>query len=512
MSEANDHLLGVDLGAGSLKATVIASDGSLAGEAAHPIETASPQLGWAEQDPESWYAALCYAVPAALAAAGIAPKRLAALSISAGAHIPVLLDAQDRVIRPAILWSDQRSQAEAQELHAEAGQLIVERSLNRVNPTWTLAQLRWLQRHESETIAKVARLFLAKDYLRYRVTGDWHTDFSDVIGALLADGRTRGWSPEICALIDWPMESLPPVVEPTDVVGKVTAEAAAASGLPAGLPVVCGGNDTTVELYGVGALEAGQGAIKLATAGVVYLTTEGPKVHPPISCYPHIMPGRYYTATGINSCASAHRWLRDGFFAPLEGGEVDGALFETMDRMAGTVPPGAEGLIFHPYLQGERAPHWDPHLRADFIGLTLRHDRRHLVRALYEGIAFALRDCLDSGRAEGLDFKEIRLIGGGARSALWRQIIADVMDLEILLPGNGDASFGAALVAGVGVGLFASPQEAVERCVRIVDRTRPDAERADFYSKLLEIYREAQASLAPLDHRLHALCVAGAGE
>ncbi len=510
MSQRGARLLGVDLGAGSLKASVVTGEGRVVGEAAQPIRTASPRHGWAEQDPEDWYAAFCQAVPAALTAAGVASKELAAIAISGGAHIQVLLDGEGRVIRPAILWSDQRSSAEARELHERAGERIIATGLNRINPTWTLAQLFWLQRHEPVAAARVARLFLSKDYLRYRVTGDWHSDFSDAVGALMADGTTRDWSPELCGLIGWPMETLPPLAGPTEVVGAVSAQAAADSGLAAGTPVVCGSNDTTVELYGVGAIEPGQGAIKLATAGVVYLATDHAAVHPPISCYPHIMPGMYYTATGTNSCASAHRWLRDGFYGPLEGGGEDapgdgGALFEAMDRMAGAVPTGSGGLIFHPYLQGERAPHWDPLLRADFIGLTMRHDRRHMARALYEGIAFSLRDCLDAARDKGLVYENFRLIGGGARSALWRQIIADVIGMEVMLPACGDASFGAALVAGVGVGLFETPRAAVERCVTIVEQTRPDPARHAFYSELFEVYREAQRVLAPLDHRLHAL-------
>jgi xylulokinase len=501
-----EFLLGIDLGAGSLKASIIGRDGELRGEASASIETRIPKFGWSEQDPNEWYAALCQAVPAALKAAGIGATDIAGIGLSGGAHIPVLLDADDRPVRPAILWNDQRSSAEARELHEAAGAIIIQRSLNRANPTWTLAMLKWLKRHEPAVIGRVRRLCIAKDYLRLRLTGGWATDFSDVVGALMADVATRSWSPELCRLIDWPMETLPPVIAPTDIAGEVTSQAAADTGLAPGTPVVCGSNDTTVEFYGVGAVKPGQGAIKLATAGVLFLATEGPSVNPPISCYPHIVEGMYYTATGTNSCASAHRWLRDRFFMPLAGEGADGsAVFAEMDRMAGEIAPGADGLLFHPYLQGERAPYWDPFLRADFIGLTMQHRREHFARALYEGIAFSIRDLLEAARALGLTFGDIRLIGGGARSAVWRQIIADVTGLTIERPANGDASFGAALVAGIGVGLFASPLAAVEACVRITDRCPPDPGRHAFYSELFGIYKDAQAALAPLDHRLHAL-------
>lgn len=501
------YLLGVDLGAGSLKASLVDDQGKTIGEASHPVATSIPQFGWSEQDPEDWVRAFAQAVPAAIARAKIAPSAIVGIGISAGAHIPVLLDRDDRPVRPAILWNDQRSALEAQELRDQAGDLIVATSLNRANPTWSLAMLKWLGRHEPEAVARTHRLCIAKDYLRFRITGDWHSDFSDAVGALMADCRTGGWSRALCDLIGWPFERLPPLASPEAVVGQVTPAAARAFGLAAGTPVVTGSNDTTVELYGVGAIKPGQGAIKLATAAVVYLTTRGPRVHPPISCYPHIMPGLFYCATGTNSCASAHRWLRDQMFMSDSGSApADGAAaFAEMDRLAGDVAPGAEGMIFHPYLQGERGPHWDPLLRASFIGMTMRHGRGHFARALYEGIAFSVCDLLTAAKKEGLSFDSFRLIGGGARSATWRQIISDVLNVEIERPESGDASFGAALVAGVGVGMFSSFQEAVERCVRVVDVARPDPGRHAFYGELFEVYREVTTRLAELDHRLHAL-------
>ena len=496
-------LLGIDLGAGGVKISAVSPDGRLLGEASHPIETSIPAFGWAEQEPEDWWRALASALPRGLAAAGLRSEDVLGLAISAGAHIPVLLDDRDRVIRPAILWSDQRSAAEARELHERAGERIISASLNRVNPTWTLAMLLWLSRHEPDSVRRARKLMLAKDYLRFRLTGSWQTDYSDVIGALMADDSSRSWSAELAALVDWPMERLPPVVEPTAVVGGVTSVAAAVLGLKPGTKVVCGSNDTTVEFFGIGATQPGMAAIKLATAGVLFLATHGPVVKPPISCYPHIVPGMYYLATGTNSCASAHRWLRDRMF--LDPGGDGAAAFAEMDRLAATAPAGSEGLIFHPYLQGERAPYWDPLLRADFIGLTMRHGQAHFARALYEGIAFSIRDLLETAQGFGLSFGATRLIGGGARSALWRQIIADVTGLPIEKPEHGDASYGAALLAGVGVGAFASPEDAVARCVRIAGRADPNPARHRLYSDLFAIYKQAQSALAPLSHRLHAL-------
>ncbi|WP_298281680.1 xylulokinase [Acidocella sp.] len=491
------YLLGIDLGAGSLKATLIDTSGHIKGEGAHAVTTSVPHFGWSEQDPEEWFAALGAAVPRAITAAGIAPGEIAAIGVSAGAHIPVLTDEHDNVLRPAIMWNDQRAAAEAAALHARAGERIVETALNRVNPTWTLAMLAWLQKHEPGVMARAARLHLAKDYLRYRLTGTWATDFSDAIGALLADNATGGWSAGLAGLIGLDPALLPPIMPATAICGHVTPAAGALTGLKPGTPVVVGANDTTVEFFGAGATRPGMGGVKLATAGVLYLATQGPAVFPPISCYPHIMPGLYYTATGTNSCASAHRWLRDLMFA--EGG------FTRMDELAAETPRGANGLLFHPYLQGERAPYWDPLLRADFVGLTISHGPAEFARALYEGLAFSIRDLLTAARGLGLSFGAIRLMGGGARSATWRQIIADVTGLTIERTEAGDASFGAALVAGIGAGLFAGPEEAVARCVRLRDVTTPEPGAQAFYDQLFALYKDTQAALAGLNHRLHAL-------
>ncbi len=494
-------LMGVDLGAGGVKVSIITADGTTVAEGSASIVTHTPHFGWAEQDPADWWTAACTAIPQALARGAAQAEDIAAVGVSGGAHIGVLADDAGTPLRRAILWSDSRSAAEAAELRDKADERIIELSLNRANPTWLLPQLLWLARHDLDTVAATRKLFLSKDWLRFQLTGAWHTDYSDAVGALLADSSTRGWSVELCEVVGWMMDTLPPIVDPTTVVGEVTAAAAVECGLRAGTPVVCGSNDTTVELFGAGAINPGDGAVKLATAGVTYQVTDGPLVRPPVSCYPHIVEGRYYTATGINSCASAHRWMRDRFFVD-EG-------FDGMEALAATVAPGCDGLLFHPYLQGERAPHWDPQLRADFVGLTMQHTKAHFARALYEGIAFAIRDAMVVAEDLGMRYDTIRLIGGGARSTTWRQIMADVLGRQILLPANGDASFGAAVLAGIGVGTFAGPAEAVEQCCRIVATHEPDSARRDRYTEFFAVYRDAQRHLVAINHRLHELTVEG---
>ncbi len=491
------YLLGIDLGAGSLKVAVITGSGQLAGSASRTIATEIARPGWAEQDPAAWVEAMQSAIPAAVAEAGIRASAIAGIGICAGAHTAVLTDAAGQVIRPAILWSDQRSTAEAEALHAGAGDLIIRTALNRVNPTWTLAMLAWLQNNEPAAVARTDRLYLAKDFLRHQLTGTWETDFSDAIGTLLADAAAETWSTALCGLIGWNMKTLPPVRGAGEVVGRVTPQAAAATGLAVGTRVVCGTNDTTAEFFGIGAIVPGMASVKLATAGVLSLATAGPRVCPPVSCYPHVVPGLYYAATGTNSCASAHCWLRDTMFA--EGG------FPLMDRLAASLPPGSGGLLFHPYLQGERAPYWDAKLRGDFIGLTMSHTPAHFARALYEGIAYSIRDLLEAAEALGFGFGTLRLLGGGARSDLWRRIIADVTGHEVQRMESGDAAFGAALLAGIGAGVFAGPEDAVLKCVQLRDSIAPDPAAHERYGKYFEIYKAAQAALAPVNHRLYAL-------
>jgi len=492
--------MGIDLGAGSLKTMIVALDGRVLGAASADIATRSPKSGWSEQDPDDWWRAVCATVPLALARAGLSSSAIAAVSFSAGAHTPVLENAQGRLLRPAILWNDQRSGAEAAELQSSSGELFMNIALNRPTPTWTAPQLLWLSRHEPEVTRAAHRLYVAKDWLRSRMTGTWETDRTDAVGTLLYDVPADRWSEPLCDLVHWKPRTLPPIVEATAVVGSVTPEAAAACSLRAGTPVVCGTSDTSIETFGVGSINPGDGTVKLATAATVSIIGDAPHVHPTLINYPFAIPKLWYTITGTNSCASAHRWLRDRFFSHLGS-----SAFDAMDAMAAALPPGALGLLFHPYLQGERAPHWDPLLRADFVGITFRHEPGHFVRALYEGIAFSLRDVLEQFRAQDMQMRSARIVGGGAKSACWRQIVADVLNVEVLLPRVTDASFGAALLAGVGIGAFADERAAAQACTGIIERAAPNEQRAAFYEELFGLYRRSQAALAPINHALSKL-------
>ena len=497
------HLMGIDLGAGSLKTMIVNSDGKVCGSASMDVTTHSPHPRWSEQDPAEWWRAICDTIPRALAEAGIEASAIAAVSFSAGAHTPVLEDAHGELVRPAILWNDQRSGEESKELYEQCGARILELGLNRPAPTWTLPQFLWLTRHEPEAVKRVARVYVAKDWMRSRMTGTWETDRTEAVGTLLFDPEADAWSPVLCQLANWDINTLPPLVNPTTIVGSVTASAAKATGLVEGTPVVCGTSDTSIETFGAGSIEPGDGTIKLATAGTVSVVSATAQVHETLINYPLAVPGLWYIISGTNSCASAHRWVRDRFF--MVDGLTGSQAFAEMDRLAGTIKPGADGLLFHPYLSGERAPYWDPLLKADFVGMGFRHERAHFARAVYEGIAFSLRDVLEQFRARGMDVKRARIIGGGSKSAVWRQIVADVLNVEILLPETTDASFGAALIAGVGVGVWPDERTAARQCARVVDTAVPNPQNVALYDKLFAIYKDAQKGLEKVNHALSAL-------
>ncbi len=488
MSEA--LLLGVDLGAGSLKSTVVGGDGKVLAAASVAVETLTPQPGFSEQDPENWWSALVASL-ATIWEAGIDPEQIAAISVTAGAHTHVLEDGQGRTLRPAIMWNDQRSGAQVGRERAARGARILELSGNRISPTWTLPQLVWLREEEPEIHARIRRIRPAKDWLRMRLDGSDATDLTDAWGLMLADAGHNGWSQELCAIAGLAVGVLPKIVGSTARTGTVTATAAAETGLRKGTPVICGTSDTNAETYAAGMTRPGIGALKLATAGTVSTLTCAPAFSDDVIHYPHLVSGHHYAILGTNSCASAHRWLRDTFFADIG--------FDGMDRKAQQAPAGCEGLLFHPYLNGERSPYWDPDLRASFVGLSFQHGAPHICRALYEGIAYTLRDCLGVLRERGMGFGTARLVGGGTRSALWRQIIADVTGLVLEIPAEGDASYGAALIAGIGIGVFADTDEAA-RVIEVSETLRPDPAASRIYDEGFVRFRAAKDALTSVNH------------
>lgn len=496
---ARDLLLGVDFGSGGCKVTLIDTAGHLAGESSVEYRTWYEHPGWAEQEPGDWYEAMCAAL-ARVRASGVDFGRIAALAFDGSTHNAVLLDGAMKPLRRTIMWTDQRSTAECAELEAEYGERIYATAYQHPTPTWTLPQLRWLSKHEPEVLRRTRHILFVKDYVRYLVTGVAVTDHIEAQGTLFYDMKKRAWSEELAALAGISVEVLPQLVNPVDRVGEVTAEAAGRTGIPAGTPVICGSSDSAAEDYGAGAIEPGDAIVKLATAGNVNVMTSEAHPHPQTLTYSHIVPGMWYTVSATNAAAVCQRWFRDLFCEAekIQAEKLGIKSFELMDRLAEASPAGANGIFFHPYLQGERCPYWDSSLRGSFIGLGMGSSRGDMLRALLEGVAFSLRDCRRLIDELELPMKRIFLIGGGARSRIWSEIVCNVMNVPVELPSPGDASFGTALLAGTGVGIYPDCRSAVRVCLAISRRIEPDPALSAKYAERFETYRAVHDALAPI--------------
>ena len=460
-------LVGIDVGTTGVKAIALTHDGSVAGRAEEHYPLSTPRPGWAEQDPDDWVRAAA----AALDSLGAGPA--AAVGLSGQMHGLVALDADRRVLRPAILWNDQRTGAECAEIEERIGLArLIELTGNRALPGFTAPKLLWLRRHEPDVYERIAHVLLPKDYVRLKLFGDLATDAADASGTLLFDVAARRWSGEVLSALELPPEWLPPVGESTEVGGA---------------------GDQAAGALGVGVHSPGPASIVLGTSGVVfapladYRADDEGRAH--VFC--HALPGTWHAMGVMLSAAGSMGWLRAAFAPQVSPAELDGE--------AARWPPGVEGLLFAPYLAGERTPHADPDARGAFTGLSLRHDRGALVRAVQEGVAYGLRDSLELLRGLGCRIDVGRVSGGGARSELWLRIVASVLGIPVQRTAVEEgAAYGAALLAGVVSGVFADVREAVDACVRVRDELEPDPEWARAYAEGYERYRALYPALRPL--------------
>lgn len=498
-------LLGIDYGTGGCKVTAIDESGKFVGEASTEYVTYHEHPGWSEQEPQDWWTSLCESLRK-LSDKGVDLQSVAACALDGSTHNAVLLDADYRPVRRTIMWTDQRATAECDALRAGWGEKVFSTCYQMPAPTWTLPQMMWVKTNEPEVLRKTEHVLFVKDYVRYLLTGVANTDYIEAQGTLMCRmpkdaNDLGGWDPDLVGLAGIKMSAMPELIRPTDVVGSVTAAAAAATGLPEGMPVVCGSSDSAVEDYGAGAIEPGDLILKLATAGNVNSMTSEAHPHPKTLTYSHIVPGMWYSVSATNAAALCQRWMRDTFFSPLKGVAVTGHepnLYAVMNDEAETSPIGANGIFFHPYLQGERCPYWDANLRSSFTGVSIASTRGDFCRALMEGVAFSLRDCYGTLEEMRLPVKRIFLIGGGARSKLWSEIVANVFNCTVAVPVPGDASFGACLLAGTGIGVFRDVKDAVGKCLHIDRTITPDAVIAKKYDRLFTCYRKIHDALAPV--------------
>ena len=492
-------LLGIDLGTSSVRAVAVDETGAVRAVGAREYGIDSPQPGWAEQDPDGWFACTCQAIGEVIAQ-GVDPSQIQAVGFSGQMHGTVLITANGAAVRPAIIWADQRSAPQCAEITANVGlERLAEITGNRISPGFMAATLAWVKQHEPSSLAKAAWALLPKDYLCYRLTGCVDAEPSDASSTLLFDIARRDWSDELTDAVGIPKTLLAPVVPSTKAVAGVCREAAAATGLVQGTPVVIGGGDQPIAAVGNGVLDPGTALCTIGTGGQLFCPTRQPVVDPKLrtNSFCHIAPDRWFVMGATLSAGLSLRWLRD----KLGGGMNYGSL--AVD--AATVSPGAEGLFFLPYLVGERTPHMDPAARGCFIGLTPRHGIGHLARAVMEGVAYSMRDALGVFGELGLSVDRIIASGGGGSSPLWRQILADVLARPLgLVDGEERAGVGAALVAGVGVGVFRSLNDAVGKAVRRGAVTEP-SDTAAFHAKAYPIFRELYGRLQEPFQRIAAL-------
>ncbi|MDD3611502.1 MAG: xylulokinase [Eubacteriales bacterium] len=499
-------LLGIDCGTGGCKATIINEIGELVASASQEYPSYYPELGWSEQNPEDWISASIKTVRSCIEQIPSA-KDIQGIAFSASTHNTLIEDTEGEIIRPCIMWNDQRSYAEADELIANYENLIFSIGMQLPTPTWTLPQLLWLKRNEPDNFSRINRYYCVKDYVRNFFTGDWSTDIVDAQGTLLFDARKNEWSQEICDLINLPTSALPPVNQCKDIAGYVNAEASRLTGLIEGTPVVTGCSDTSAEDFGAGGTREGDLIIKLATAANVNVISNDPYPDKKYFTYPHVVENTWYSVLATNSCASSYRWLRDSIFDQENEQFIaeNKDVYIYMDQLASEVSIGSEGVMFHPFLQGERCPYYDASLRASFTGISSALDKRHFARAVLEGVAYSINDCYSIVKTMEIETSEARLIGGGAKSKLWSQIVCDVLGIPVNLPQNDDSSFGGALLAGIGIGVYDNALDAAQKCIRIKERLEPNMDNHAKYQTFFELYCEIVQKLKPVYAKLQSI-------
>jgi xylulokinase len=495
--------LGIDVGTGGTRALIVDEQGRVvvSGSEEH-VPFASPQLGWAEQDPHDWWRACGLAVRRALASMETSQDEIACIGFSGQMHGAVLLDARDEVIRPALIWCDQRTQPQVQELSEQFGvDRLIHLTCNAPLTNFTLTKLLWVRKNEPRTWERVAHVMLPKDFVRFQLTGERAIDVADASGTLLLDVARRQWSSEVLSLTGIDPRLLPPLRESPEMCGRVSARGAEATGLRAGMPVVVGAGDQAAGAVGMGIVRPGTVSATIGTSGVVFAATDRPALDPMgrIHTFCHAIPGRWHVMGVTQAAGLSLRWFRNRFGVIAKD---DCDPYERLTREAAAAPPGSDGVFWAPYLMGERTPYCDPNARAALVGLSATHTRAHVVRAILEGVAFSLRDTFTIFREMHVPVDRIRLGGGGARSPLWRQIQADVYRhaVEVVQTEEG-AAYGAAILAGVGAGNWPSVEAACDAVVQTADEIRPNPESSATLDEAYRTYRRIYPALQQISNR-----------
>ena len=498
------YLIGIDIGTTGCKSVVVDYEGNIAGSTFSGYPLVTPRPGWAEQDPAQWWIGVRLSLAELLKNSGITPHDIAAVGLSGQMHGLVALDSDFRVLRPAILWNDQRAETQCDFIHEKVGgvQQLLRLTNNRMLPGYTGGKILWMRENEPELYEKTRYVLNPKDYIRYLLTGEIATEVSDASGTGLFDVKQRRWSDTLLELLDIPKERLPQCFESTEITGKITREASEQTGLVESTPVVGGGGDAVIQTTGMGIVGPGVLGIILGSGGVVAvaLTSFHENTDGRLQIFCNNERELWHVMGVTLAAGGSLRWYRDTLSeAQKEKASQEGRdVYEVLDELAAAAPAGSRGLLFLPYLIGERCPHVDPRARGAFIGIGLHHGRSELTRSILEGVSFSLLDVFGLLRPMMGRIEEIRISGGGSVSQLWRQIIADVFQqpVAVVRGSREGGAFGAALVAGVGIGIWSNLEEATH-VLRIENRNEPNRNAKDIYEKLYEVYHGLYNALKP---------------
>ena len=483
------YLLGIDFGGGASKATLLSENGEIIATAMCEYPTYYERAGYAEQKPDEWVEATVKNIKEIIKKSGVNAKEITALALDAATHTAVITDENFNVIRPAIYWTDIRCEKEVEYLKENYLGIIASKVLHTPDTIWSLPELMWIKNNEPHNWEKTKHILFAKDYVRHFFTDDFVTDYIEAEGSMLFDINTLRWSDELISILGIDETILPQVVKPTDIVGKVSKKAADITGLSEKTYVICGTTDTVMEIFASGAVNKGDITLKLATAGRICVITDKPYPDKNLINYSHIIDGMFYPGTATKSCAASLRWFRDTF-----GGD-----YKELDKDAEKIEIGSNGLVFHPYLNGELTPYSNPKLCGDFTGIRALHTKAHFTRAVLEGVAMSMLDCMTTLDALNIKHNDNAvIIGGGGKSPLWRQIVSDALGIKLIEMKYADSSLGSAMLAGIAMGIFENPYQAVKICNEIVSETCPNQDNHIKYKKLYKKYKAIAKALEPI--------------
>lgn len=496
-----EYVIGVDLGTSGTKTVLFSTDGQPIASKTIEYPLYQPQNGWAEQAPEDWWHAACGSMKEVISKSGINPKDIKGIGISGQMHGLVMLDKAGNVLRRSIIWCDQRTAAECDEITNKVGaNRLIELTANPALTGFTASKILWVRNNEPEIYEKCAHILLPKDYVRYMLTGEFATEVSDASGMQLLDVPNRCWSDEVLSKLGIDKSLLAKVYESPEITGKVTAQAAELCGVPEGTPVVGGAGDNAAAAVGTGTVQDGIAFTTLGTSGVVFAHTDKLSIDPKgrVHTFCCAVPGAWHVMGVTQAAGLSLKWFRDNFcdaeMAAAKGMKKDP--YYLMDKQAENIPIGAERLLYLPYLMGERTPHLDPNCRGAFIGLSAMHTRQHMLRAVMEGVVYSQRDSVEVLRGMGVKINDMLACGGGGTSPLWRQMLADVYGCPVktVVSKEGPA-LGVAILASVGTGIYKSVQEACKEVIKTNPAQNPIAANSAEYEKFYKMYTELYPAL-----------------